>query len=295
MKESKKYLIKRALGYLLGFALFYAPFALIQKILIGVFHLSGNEDIHGACFRMGIQGLLSGKGINLLTTTGVIILFLIISAFLIGPFFCGRLCVAGAVSEYLSRITPKRIQINWQKNINPTPIRYGVLVGFVLSPILGASVLCAYCNYSLMEKLVLGINLWDLTVLSSTSIITGFIWLIVLGAFAKGGRGYCSYFCPIGAVQSILHFFGGKLQFTYKLKYSKENCVSCNLCIKDCPMGALQREEDTLIYNIHNCITCHQCEHTCPKGAITFGKGESGWNENKSERSHGFDLGGNNA
>lgn len=293
MKESKKYLIKRALGYLLGFALFYAPFALFQKVFIGVFNLTGSKDIHGACFRMGIQGLFSGKGLSLLTTTGVIILLILVSALLIGPIFCGRLCITGAISEYLSRIIPKKMQINWQKNINPTPVRYGVLAGFLLAPVMGVSVLCSYCNYSLMEKLILGGITWNLAALSSASILTGFIWLIVLGAFAKGGRGYCSYFCPIGAVQSLIHFIGAKLPFTYKLKYSKEKCVSCNLCIKDCPMGALQKSDERLNYNIHNCITCNQCEHTCPRGAITFGKGESGWNEKEREKTTEVDAGGN--
>lgn len=292
MKESKKYLIKRALGYLVGFALFYAPFAIIQKILVGVFKLTGREDIHGSCFRMGIQGLLSGKGLSLITTTGVIVLLILVASLIIGPIFCGRLCVAGAISEYLSRIIPKKLQINWQKNINPTPVRYGILAGFLLSPVLGVSVLCSYCNYSLMQNLILGVSSWDLAVLSSASILTGFIWLIVLGAFAKGGRGYCSYFCPVGAVQSLIHFVGAKLPFTYKLKYSKGKCVSCNLCIKDCPMGALQKSNEEINYNIHNCITCRQCEHTCPKGAITFGTGKSGWSEKERKETIEIDAGG---
>jgi polyferredoxin len=241
---------------------------------------------------MEVQGLFIGKGLSLLTTSGIIILFLIVSSFLIGPFFCGRLCVAGAISEYLSRIIPNKVQINWQKNINPTPIRYGILAGFVLSPILGVSVICAYCNYTLMEKLISGLSSWDLTVLSSTNIITGFIWLILLGAFAKGGRGYCSYFCPVGATQSLIHFAGAKLPFTYKLKYSKKNCVSCNLCVKDCPMGALQRSDNALTYNIHNCITCHQCEHSCPKKAITFGKSDPNWKEKECGNIIGVKVGG---
>ena len=58
-------------------------------------------------------------------------------------------------------------------------------------------------------------------------------------------------------------------------------------------MGALQKSDEKLNYNIHNCITCHQCEHTCPKGAITFGKGESGWNEKEMEKTTEVDAGRN--
>jgi polyferredoxin len=283
MTRSKRYLLIRAFSYLLGFVLFYAPFALLQKLLINVFHLTGREDIHGSCFRMGINSLFTGGGLDLATTSGIIVLVILLLAFFIGPVFCGRLCVFGAISEYLSRIVPKKLQINWQKFINPAPVRYGVLAGFILSTFLGASVLCAYCNYSLMQNLILGVTNWDLAVLSSASILTGFIWLIVLGAFAKGGRGFCSYFCPIGATQSLLHFVGAKLGFTYKLKYTKDKCISCKLCVKDCPMGALQFKEDKLEYNIHDCITCNQCKYSCPKGAISFGRGKSGWKENNTK------------
>ena len=285
MSESKKYLIKRAISYLLGFVLFYAPFALFQKILVNVFKLTGREDIHGACYRMGITSFLTGKGLALATTTGVIILLLLVTSFFIGPIFCGRFCVAGAIPEYLSRIIPDKLKINWQKNINPTPVRYGMLAGFILAPFLGTSVTCAFCNYSLLQTIILGVTSFDFAVLSSASILVGFFWLIVLGAFAKGGRGYCSYICPVGATQSFIHFIGAKLGFTYKLKYSKEKCVSCKLCVKDCPMGALQIKDDKLDYNIHDCITCNQCKHSCPKGAITFGRGKSGWKEKKNKES----------
>lgn len=283
MKESRNYLAIRALWSILGFILFYAPFALFQKLLINVFKLSGRTDIHGSCFRMGIQGLFTGKGLNLLTTTGFIIALILVSAFVLGPVFCGHFCLAGALPEYISRIVPDRFKINWQKNIYPAPIRYGVLSGFILSSFLGISVVCSYCNFSLMEKLILGGNGWNLAVLSSASILTGFFWLIFLGAFAKGGRGFCSYLCPIGATQSLIHSIGARFGFTYKLKFTKEKCVSCQLCVKDCPMGAIQSSETGLNYNIHGCITCHQCEHVCPKKALSYGRGESGWLKDKLE------------
>lgn len=284
MKNSKKYLIQRAVFYFIGFILLYAPFALFQRVLTGIFKIKGSMDIHGSCFRMAIQGLFTGKGFQIFTTTGIIVFLILISAVLIGPIFCGRFCATGAVTEFISRIVPDSFKINLQSYISPTAIRYGSLAGFVIAPALGSSVICAYCNYAVMEKLVLGGMSWNLAALGSTAILTAFIWLIVLGAFTKGGRGYCSYLCPVGATQSLLHSIGAKFGFTYKLKYSSEKCVSCNLCVKDCPMGALQSSEDGLKYNIHNCITCHQCQHICPKTAITFGRGKSCWNKSFEEK-----------
>ncbi len=281
MKASKRYLIIRAAWYLLGFVLIYAPFALIQRLLNGVLNLQGRSDIHGSCFRMVVQGIFTGKGVQILTTSAIISITILILAFFLGPIFCGKFCAAGAVTEYLSRILPDKIKLNWQKHINPTPIRYGVLAGFLLTPALSLSVVCSFCNFSVMEKLVLGgVNL-DIGVLGSTTILTVFIWLFVLGIFAKGGRGYCSYLCPIGAVQSLMHYFGSKLPFTYKLKYNKEKCTKCNLCSKDCPTGAIQSAENEIQYNIHTCITCHQCAKVCPKSAISYGRGKSGWSVSK--------------
>jgi len=280
MKASKKYLLQRAVWYLVGFALIYAPFALLQRLLISVFNVKGSTDIHGACFRMAVQGIFTGNGINILTASGIIIILVLGVALIAGPLFCGKLCMAGAIPEYISRAIPNRFKLNWQKNIPPTPVRYGILAGFLITPALGLSVVCAYCNYAVMEKLTTGGLNWDLGIISSTTLITAFIWLVVLGAFAKGGRGYCSYLCPIGATQSLLHSVGAKVGFTFKLKFSKSKCISCNKCVNDCPMGALQSSEDGLNYNIHGCITCRQCVHVCPKAAITYGQGEPCWNNN---------------
>lgn len=283
MKASKKYLLQRAVWYLVGFALLYAPFALLQRLLISVFKVKGSPDSHGACFRMAVQGIFMGKGIDILTTSGIIILLVLGVALIAGPLFCGKLCMAGAIPEYISRAIPDRFKLNWQKHIHPTPVRYGILAGFLITPALGLSVVCAYCNYALMEKFSLGGIKWNLGIMGSTTLITAFIWLVVLGVFAKGGRGYCSYLCPIGAIQSLLHSVRSKVGFTYKLKYSASKCVSCNMCVKDCPMGALQSSEDGLKYNIHTCVTCRQCVQVCPKTAITYGQGKGCWNNSIKE------------
>ncbi|HEX9059003.1 MAG TPA: 4Fe-4S binding protein [Clostridia bacterium] len=277
MSKSNLALIKRGIWYIAGFFLLYAPFAFFQRFLTGVFRLSGRSDIHGACFRMVVQGLTSGKGLNLLTTSGIIVLLIFIISFLAGPLFCGKLCTVGAIPEYASRLVPDRFKIDLQKYIPSNPVRYGLLAGFFITPALGLSVVCAYCNYSFMEKLVLGgINL-DIGILGSSTILTGFIWFFLLGVFTKGGRGYCSYLCPIGAVQNLIHRVGLMFPFTYKLKLSRENCISCGICTKECPKRALNINDSYLTYNVHSCITCSQCIHVCPKKALFYGSGKANW------------------
>ncbi len=283
MKKVNKTLLKRGIWYLIGFVLLYAPFGLLQVFLTKVLKFTGRTDIHGSCFRMAVNGLVKGNGLNLLTTSGIITFGILIVAIFFGPQFCGKLCFAGALPEYASRIVPDKLKIDWQKYIPSAPVRYGALVGFLIAPALGISVVCAYCNYSLMEKLVLGGISWDVAILSSSAILTGIVWLFVLGIFTKGGRGYCTYLCPIGAVQSILYRIGILLPFSYKLKLNKESCVSCGQCAKECPTKAIYLEDNLPSYNVHNCIVCSQCIGTCPKNAITFGRGKDGWVNNKND------------
>lgn len=284
MNNVKKTLLKRGIGYIIGFGLLYAPFGLLQIFLTGVLKFTGREDIHGACFRMALGNLISGKGLNILTTSGIITFAILIVAVFFGPQFCGKLCFAGALPEYASRIVPDKLKIDWQKYIPSAPVRYGALIGFLTAPALGISVVCAYCNYSLMEKIVLGGISWNLATLGSAAILTGFVWLFVLGIFTKRGRGYCTYLCPIGAVQSILHRVGILLPFTYKLKLNKESCISCGLCAKECPTRAITLKDNLLKYNVHNCIACSQCIGTCPKKVITFGRGKDSWAGDKNEQ-----------
>jgi polyferredoxin len=243
LKKSTRYEFKRILGFMAGIVLFYAPFALFQKMFIFLFKISGRADIHWVCFRMGVQRLLSGEFLNIISTEVIIILLLLIIAFFAGPFFCGRLCLVGAIPEYLSRIVPKRLKLKWQKYLRPEPVKYGVLFGFIATSFFGLSVTCSYCNYALTERMILGIGKMDMGVLSSTNILLMIVWLLILGAFCQGGRGFCSYLCPVGSSQSLLHAIGNKTSIVSKIKFRDKNCVSCSLCEKVCPMGAIEISE----------------------------------------------------
>lgn len=277
-KKSRVYLLKRLGWYAFGFLLFYAPFALFNRGLAYLMGSMRSGDIHATCLRMPIVDVFNGKWATLLTVSGVSLILLIVTAFIMGPFFCGRLCATGAFTEYLSRLVPDKLKIDWAKYVNPVPIRYGFFAAFIIGPIINFSLSCSYCGFSFFEKFVNG-GIWgDFGVLGSTAIITAILWLVVFGIFTKGGRGYCNFMCPVGAAQNLVHSLSAKLPFTYKIKYDRNKCVSCSNCVKDCPMGALTKGEDKKIqHSNHNCITCHQCVAVCPTKAITFGRGEGGW------------------
>lgn len=288
MKQAKRFTIQRGLWYVGGFILIYAPFAVFQRALAALFGFKPRFDIHDICFRMGLSYTISGKGIALWSTTGIAFILILGTALLAGPLFCGKLCAAGGLSEYVSRLVPERFKINWQKWINPVPVRYGMMTGFLLAPFLQLSIICAYCNYTDLQRLVSAGIARDMGIWTSTTILTTFVWLILLGAFTKGGRGYCAYLCPIGAIQSLLHAIGAKFNFTYKLKFASDKCASCGNCAKECPMHALrvsktENGKKELAYERLVCLTCSQCVHSCPKSALAYSRGIDGWSANKDK------------
>ena len=61
--------------------------------------------------------------------------------------------------------------------------------------------------------------------------------------------------------------------FRGKIKYDKESCIGCELCIKVCPSGAIEfkpKEKKIKIY-LARCTFCSQCNDICPKDCLTMG------------------------
>ena len=50
-----------------------------------------------------------------------------------------------------------------------------------------------------------------------------------------------------------------------------ENCISCGLCEKICPVQNIRLKNDKPTWT-HNCEMCFRCLNYCPKDAIQFGK-----------------------
>ena len=83
-------------------------------------------------------------------------------------------------------------------------------------------------------------------------------------------RGWCRYFCPLGALFapfnkiSILH-----VSRVEEKTFQKE-CLRCHLCSDVCPMGI----DVTNLHRDPECILCGKCVEACPKNLIEFRRGE---------------------
>lgn len=274
--------LRRALGYIAGFLLFYAPAALFQRAL-GYF-LRGEwrpATIHGLCLRIPIEHTLQFQRQDVASVAVCGTALLLIAAFFFGPLFCGRLCPAGAATEYLSRLVPRRFQIDWPRHVEIAPVRYGWLAGYIAAPLFGVFLACAYCNFFLFDLFVNFTLRGYIVSLPTSLLLTALFWVLLLGVFTRGGRGYCSFFCPVGAVQTLACAAGRRLlPVSFSLAVDEARCNGCGLCADACPMRSVHLEprdggadaRGVARVSVHTCILCGVCEQTCPRRAIRYGR-----------------------
>lgn len=77
-------------------------------------------------------------------------------------------------------------------------------------------------------------------------------------------RGWCRYFCPIGAMLAPFN----KVSML-QVSVDRDKCAHCNVCSNKCPMGIdipnMDRDPE--------CILCGKCIDACPKGAVFYERG----------------------
>ena len=261
---------RRTAGYLLGFALLYAPFELYRRLL-EAFGVQPAFLPHAFCPRIPTAEVFTGGFFDLNTVMLVSTLAFWLLCLVLGPFFCGRLCIAGYFAESLSRLLPDKYKIEWEKYVPAAPIRYGMLLAYMALPLWYGFYPCAYCNFYFFDTLV---SVFFGAALSFTVplAVTGALYLVLFGLFTKGGRGYCRFMCPQGAMQSLFFAIGARLKLAKRIKVDDAACVKCGLCVKNCPMRAMSLHDGAVKNDVNLCIKCGVCQHNCPRKAIYTGR-----------------------
>jgi len=269
MAKSQK--IRYAL-IVLGILAFMPPLALLLQAF-------GETDFCGTfCPRMWFtyrQGMASVDftdsmtrawgGVTLLLGVPLVTLF-------IGRHWCSHICPVGGTQEVVSNGVPEKAKMEY-RGIPAPAVRYGYMAVYLLAPAIGiGSLCCSYCNFAVVP------HLWGATVspvdrayFMSTGGLLNLGLIALLGFFAKGGRGYCNFICPVGAIDAASNWFASKLGFGMRMRVAKTSCDGCGTCIKSCPTGAISVQGKKALINQWNCFPCRKCTVACPNKAFSYG------------------------
>jgi ferredoxin-type protein NapH len=268
--------------FIVGVSMFYAPFAFFTRLASSLFPLAPAAntvaDGHTICLRMPISWIVQpwlwgSIGVNPVYFFGLVVLPIVAVA--LGPLFCGWLCPAGGFIEHLSRLVPDRLKFDVHGRVPLAPMRYGFFAGLLLAPFVTDSICCAFCNFGQMQNIVsLGTgNLSGFLYVSTTTMFTLIVWLLPLGLFIRGGRGWCNFLCPAGALQNLASAATGQMPFVARVRHDASKCTRCTTCEKLCPPRAVTvRVGEKLAVSPHVCNVCLDCVKACPSGALRYGR-----------------------
>ncbi|MFV0362059.1 MAG: 4Fe-4S binding protein [Suipraeoptans sp.] len=213
------------------------------------------------------------------TSFVMILIGLCVYTIIFGRFFCGYACAFGALNDVVRSIyagickkrKKKPKSMNTKLVDKLLALKYVVLVAIIVM-----------CYLSVYQNLS-GTSPWDVFSMLQAgnfklgSHIIGLIVLIVLviGMIFEE-RFFCKFFCPMGAVFSILPVFP-----MFNLFRDRENCIKgCKTCERNCPAN-IELPESGKIAVSGDCIQCQKCIQVCPKKNIHTGirriKGNEIW------------------
>lgn len=247
------------------------PLALIFQVS------TGNNDFCGTwCPRM-FYAIRNGAGFGeiiggiMRAYMGVaLVAGIIVSTFLLGRYWCSHLCPVGGAGELGSRLIPQKLKIDYSP-IPAAPVRYGYLAVYLLAPLIGiGSLCCNYCNFATVPRLFGAAFVQaDMAYFLRTYGMINLGLFIMLAIMARGGRAYCNFLCPVGALDALSSRFGAR--FGKRVNIISEKCTNCGKCTEVCPTWAIEILDKANIDQL-SCMPCDKCQEICPEGAICYGK-----------------------
>ena len=185
---------------------------------------------------------------------------------LVGRFFCGFFCSFGAVQDLLWFGSHRlRALFPGKRNLKKADrifrfAKYAVLFYFIIFVWSGVTVVKTAGPWQVFGQYVSFGHWPGLKPLLS---VGGILLLVIFIGSLFVQRFFCRYFCPMGAIYSLI----SRASFL-KIDKPREGCGKCRLCTSKCSMGMDLTKKDRIAGG--ECISCQKCVSWCPKGNARF-------------------------
>jgi len=181
--------------------------------------------------------------------------------------FCGWACPLGLAGEYLYAVRKRFIKseltppawLDWPLRM----LKYLLLLGLCYIVIGMPSESIPYYLEGNYHKIAdLKMALFFLT----PSLVTLFVFALILALAALRRQGFCRYLCPYGAMLGILSFAS-----PLKIRRATQHCLieakgmKCDKCTRACPANIIVHTKTTV--RSDECQACMRCVAACPKSA----------------------------
>ena len=185
---------------------------------------------------------------------------------LVGRFFCGFFCSFGAVQDLLWLGSHRlRALFPGKRNLKKADrifrfAKYAVLFYFIIFIWSGVTAVKTAGLWQVFGQYVSFGHWPGLKLLLS---VGGVLLLLIFIGSLFVQRFFCRYFCPMGAIYSLI----SQTSFL-KIDKPRKECGKCHLCTSKCTMGMDLTKKDRIAGG--ECINCQKCVSWCPKGNARF-------------------------
>lgn len=185
---------------------------------------------------------------------------------LVGRFFCGFFCSFGAVQDLLWLGSHRlRALFPGKRNLKKADrifrfAKYAVLFYFIIFIWSGVTAVKTAGPWQVFGQYVSFGHWPGLKLLLS---VGGVLLLLIFIGSLFVQRFFCRYFCPMGAIYSLI----SQTSFL-KIDKPRKECGKCHLCTSKCTMGMDLTKKDRIAGG--ECISCQKCVSWCPKGNVRF-------------------------
>ena len=185
---------------------------------------------------------------------------------LVGRFFCGFFCSFGAVQDLLWLGSHRlRALFPGKRNLKKADrifrfAKYAVLFYFIIFIWSGVTAVKTAGPWQVFGQYVSFGHWPGLKLLLS---VGGVLLLLIFIGSLFVQRFFCRYFCPMGAIYSLI----SQTSFL-KIDKPRKECGKCHLCTSKCTMGMDLTKKDRIAGG--ECISYQKCVSWCPKGNVHF-------------------------